>query len=182
MAGMPSEQVSLGVYDLASQQTVFLAVTDFGREQYLTNITWGPASEVLYIQGVNRYQNQVHLNKYCAKTGVFIKTLVEEKNERYVEPSDPLVLDVYKRQPYYLLEIRDQSGTVLYQAPVPESKEVLPSQEAYVMSNILSAVINEGTGRRLRTTYGLKNELAGKTGTTQNQADGWFIGYNSRCV
>ena len=84
--------------------------------------------------------------------------------------------------PYYLLEIRDQSGTVLYQAPVPESKEVLPSQEAYVMSNILSAVINEGTGRRLRTTYGLKNELAGKTGTTQNQADGWFIGYNSRIV
>ncbi|WP_276802840.1 transglycosylase domain-containing protein [Odoribacter laneus] len=84
--------------------------------------------------------------------------------------------------PYYLLEIRDQSGTVLYQAPVPEAKEVLPSQEAYVMSNILSAVINEGTGRRLRTTYGLKNELAGKTGTTQNQADGWFIGYNSRIV
>lgn len=84
--------------------------------------------------------------------------------------------------PYYLLEIRDQSGTVLYQAPVPEAKEVLPSLEAYVMSNILSAVINEGTGRRLRTTYGLKNELAGKTGTTQNQADGWFIGYNSRIV
>lgn len=91
MAGMPSEQVSLGVYDLASQQTVFMEVTDFGREQYLMNITWGPASEVLYIQVVNRDQNQVHLNKYCAKTGVFIKTLVEEKNERYVEPSDPLV-------------------------------------------------------------------------------------------
>lgn len=84
--------------------------------------------------------------------------------------------------PYYLLEIKDQSGTVLYQAPAPEAKEVMPSYEAYMMSNILSAVVNEGTGRRLRTTYGLKNDLAGKTGTTQNQADGWFIGYNPHIV
>lgn len=91
MAGMPSEQVSLGVYDLASQQTVFMEVTDFGREQYLTNITWGPASDVIYIQVVNRDQNQVHLNKYCAKTGAFIKTLLEEKNDRFVEPTDKLV-------------------------------------------------------------------------------------------
>lgn len=87
-----------------------------------------------------------------------------------------------KINPYYLVEIKDQAGNVLYRVPEAEAKEVLPPDEAYIMSNILSAVINEGTGRSLRSTYGLKNDLAGKTGTTQNQADGWFIGYNPRIV
>ena len=88
---MPSEQISVGVYDLASQRTVFLDVTDFGREQYLTNVTWDPASEMIYLQVVDRAQKQVHLNKYNARNGKFVKTLLEEKNDRWVEPSDPLV-------------------------------------------------------------------------------------------
>lgn len=85
-------------------------------------------------------------------------------------------------QPYYLAEIKDKDGKILYQAPQAEFQEVLPAEEAHIMSNILSAVIEEGTGRRLKSNYGLVNELAGKTGTTQNQADGWFIGYNPRIV
>lgn len=101
MTGMPSEQVSVGVYDLASQRTVFLDVTDFGREQYLTNITWDPASEMIYVQVVDRAQKQVHLNKYNARTGEFVKTLLEEKNDRWVEPSDPLVF--LKNDPAYFL-------------------------------------------------------------------------------
>lgn len=101
MAGMPSEQVSVGVYDLASQRTVFLDVTDFGREQYLTNVTWDPASEMIYVQVVDRAQKQVHLNKYDARTGEFIKTLLEEKNDRWVEPSDPLVF--LKNDPSHFL-------------------------------------------------------------------------------
>lgn len=101
MAGMPSEQVSVGVYDLASQRTVFLDVTDFGREQYLTNVTWDPASEMIYVQVVDRAQKQVHLNKYDAHTGEFVKTLLEEKNDRWVEPSDPLVF--LKNDPAHFL-------------------------------------------------------------------------------
>lgn len=84
--------------------------------------------------------------------------------------------------PYYLSEIKDREGNILYKAPEPQLKEVLPASEANLMSDILAAVINEGTGRRLRSVYGLTNEIAGKTGTTQNQADGWFIGYTPRLV
>ncbi|WP_251619893.1 transglycosylase domain-containing protein [Odoribacter lunatus] len=84
--------------------------------------------------------------------------------------------------PYYLSEIRDREGTVIYRAPEKEAEKVLPAAEANLMSDILSAVVNEGTGRRLRTLYGLTNDIAGKTGTTQNQADGWFIGYTPRLV
>lgn len=85
-------------------------------------------------------------------------------------------------EPYYLKEIKDRQGKVIYQAPETENREVLPAEEARLMNQILLSVIEEGTGHRLRTTYGLRNEMAGKTGTTQNQVDGWFIGYNPRIV
>ena len=84
--------------------------------------------------------------------------------------------------PYYLDEIRTRDGKIIYQAPKSVGQKVLPANEAHIMSNILASVINEGTGQRLRSTYGLQNEMAGKTGTTQNQVDGWFIGYTPRLV
>lgn len=83
---------------------------------------------------------------------------------------------------YYLNEIKDRQGNILYKVPEPEITKALSETEAGLMSNMLAAAINEGTGRRLRTNYGLKNEIAGKTGTTQNHVDGWFIGYNPRIV
>ncbi len=83
---------------------------------------------------------------------------------------------------YYLEEIRTRDGKIIYKAPKPVAKRVLPANEANIMNNILSSVINEGTGQRLRSTYGLRNEMAGKTGTTQNQVDGWFIGYTPQLV
>ena len=91
MAGMASEQVSVGVYDVASGKTVFLQVDDFGREQYLTNIAWGPASDYIYVQVLNRAQKQMHLNQYEAQTGKFVKTLLTEENEKYIEPQTPIV-------------------------------------------------------------------------------------------
>ena len=83
---------------------------------------------------------------------------------------------------YYLEEIKDRQGNILYKAEPSSAQTVLPADEAHLMSQMLAAVINEGTGQRLRTTYGLRNEIAGKTGTTQHQVDGWFIGYNPRIV
>lgn len=83
---------------------------------------------------------------------------------------------------YYLSEIKDREGRILFKADIPVAYQALPASDAHIMSNILSAVIDEGTGQRLRTNYGLHNEMAGKTGTTQNQVDGWFIGYNPRIV
>lgn len=91
MTGMKSEQISLGVYDVASGQTVFMDVTDFGREQYLTNIAWHPSSAYVYIQVLDRSQKHMRLNQYDAKTGAFVRTLLEEQNERYVEPLKPIV-------------------------------------------------------------------------------------------
>ena len=83
---------------------------------------------------------------------------------------------------YYLEEIKDRQGNLIFKAQPEIPRQVLPENEAHLMSNMLSAVIDEGTGQRLRSVYGLHNEMAGKTGTTQNQVDGWFIGYNPQIV
>ena len=90
MNGMASERVKVGVYDTATQKTVYLNVTDFDEERYITNLTWSPDAKVVYVQVVNRAQKEMHLNAYCAASGAFIKTVLTEKNDRWVEPQNPL--------------------------------------------------------------------------------------------
>ena len=60
------------------------------KEQYLTNIAWGPNDKYIYIAVLNRDQNHLKLNQYSATDGSFIKTLFEEKSDKYVEPLDPM--------------------------------------------------------------------------------------------
>ncbi len=60
--------------------------------------------------------------------------------------------------------------------------QVISEDEATIINQMLQSVVNEGTGRRLRGTYQLTNDIGGKTGTTQNQSDGWFIGYTPTLV
>ena len=88
-AGNTSHQVTLGVYNINSGKTIYLK-TGEPKEQYLTNITWSPDEKYIYINIVNRAQNHTWLNQYNASTGVLVKTLFEEKNEKYVEPQHPL--------------------------------------------------------------------------------------------
>lgn len=90
MAGMDSERVRVGVWDSRTQQTVWLDVTDFDEERYLTNITWSPDGSLIYVQVLNRDQNEMHLNSYCASTGKQVEHLFAESDPRYVEPLYPL--------------------------------------------------------------------------------------------
>ncbi|WP_298364735.1 transglycosylase domain-containing protein [uncultured Lutibacter sp.] len=91
-------------------------------------------------------------------------------------------------EPMMILKIEDKNGTVLEQF-TPNSKEVLSEESAYVIVNLLEGVTEGGSGIRLRTSWGnypdnvvtgypykFTNPIAGKTGTTQNQSDGWFMG------
>ena len=90
MNGMASEKISAGVYDSTTKSVVYLQVTDFDAERYLTNLTWSPDGKTIYIQVLDRQQKNMNLNAYCAATGKFIKTLLTEHNDKYVEPSFPL--------------------------------------------------------------------------------------------
>ena len=90
MAGMDSENVQLGVYDVATGQTVYMKVDEFGYDQYLTNISWRPDASQILIQVLDRSQKHMKLNVYDANTGEFVKTILTEDNERFVEPLDPV--------------------------------------------------------------------------------------------
>ena len=78
-------------------------------------------------------------------------------------------------EPVFLNRIEDKNGVVLDEFS-PLTKEVLNEEKAYVMLNLMQGVTTKGSGVRLRWKYGFKNQIAGKTGTTQNQSDGWFMG------
>ncbi len=97
-------------------------------------------------------------------------------------------------KPVMVTSIEDKNGTVLYEY-VPETKDVLSKEVSYAMVNLMEGVTQGGSGIHLRTTgydkyksrpefkeiitgypYEFKNPIAGKTGTTQNQSDGWFMG------
>ncbi len=95
MAGMKSHEVTVGVWDCASQKLVYLNTARdtsvHEREMYLTNIAWSPDEKYVYIAKVNREQNHMWLEQYDAATGDFMKTLFEETNPRYVEPCEPMI-------------------------------------------------------------------------------------------
>ena len=94
-------------------------------------------------------------------------------------------------KPTLIQRIEDKNGTVLYQH-VPETKDVISNETAYVTVSLMEGVTQSGSGARLRRTWGgesgvyknavtgypyeFKNPIAGKTGTTQNNSDGWFMG------
>jgi dipeptidyl-peptidase 4 len=89
-AGAASHHASVGLYNVASAKIVYLK-TKGPKERYLTNISWGPNSKFIYVAEVNRGQNHMWLNQYNAESGEFVKTLFEEKNDRYVEPEHAMV-------------------------------------------------------------------------------------------
>ncbi|MBO8465766.1 MAG: transglycosylase domain-containing protein [Bacteroidetes bacterium] len=78
--------------------------------------------------------------------------------------------------PIFVTRIEDNMGNVLGEFNA-RKREAISEQTAYLMVNLMQGVVNDGTAMRLRWKYGIKGELAGKTGTTNDQADGWFIGY-----
>ena len=90
MAGMESENVQLGIYDLASGSLVYADVQEFGYDQYLTNISWSPDASRIFIQILDRSQKHMKLNMYNSADGKFIKTILTEDNEKYIEPQDPI--------------------------------------------------------------------------------------------
>jgi dipeptidyl-peptidase-4 len=90
MAGMTSEEVKLGVYDFDSKRIIYLDV-EGPKDQYLTAISVHPQSNSVYVGVLNREQNHLKLNSYDQLTGKFRATLFEEKNEKWVEPENPML-------------------------------------------------------------------------------------------
>lgn len=80
-----------------------------------------------------------------------------------------------RRAPLLVTRIEDNEGNVVAEF-TPRTNEVYSEETAYHMIDMMKAVIDQGTGRRLRSVYEMKGPIAGKTGTTNKNSDGWFVG------
>ena len=90
MAGMTSHKVTVGVYDLRTEKTIYLQAGD-PTDRYFTNIAWSPDGNAIYMFELNRDQNDCRLVSYNAKTGEKIAELYRETSDKYVEPLHPIL-------------------------------------------------------------------------------------------
>lgn len=84
-------------------------------------------------------------------------------------------------EPYFISRIEDKNGIVI-KSFAPQQKEIISASTAFKMVKMMRGVIDFGTGKRMRYRYNIKADIAGKTGTTNRQADAWFIGYTPQIL
>jgi len=89
MAGMTSHKVTVGIYDLQTDKTIYLQAGD-PTDRYFTNIAWSPDNKTIYMFELNRGQNDCRLVSYNAVTGEKIAELYRETSDQYVEPMHPI--------------------------------------------------------------------------------------------
>lgn len=84
--------------------------------------------------------------------------------------------------PVFVLKIETSDGELLWEHEPIDEQRVLPESTARIITDFMQGVVDLGTAASLRSRFGLTNEIAGKTGTTQSYADGWFIGFTPQIV
>ena len=122
MNGMDSELLQVGVFDFETETTVWMDVTDFTEERFITNLAWSPDAKYLFAQVLDRSQHHMKMNQYKVADGSFVRTLLTEDNDAWVEPQDPIRFlegrtDVFiyrtdNRDGYKNLYLADTLGTV----------------------------------------------------------------------
>lgn len=87
----------------------------------------------------------------------------------------------FNTEPVYLNKIEDRNGNIL-ESFLPESKQVISEVDAYTMYRMMQGVVDFGTGHGMRDKFGIQSAMGGKTGTTNDNTDGWFIGYTPQLL
>lgn len=113
MAGQKSEKPRVGIFHLATKQTVFIRPRG-AADDYLTNLSWTPDEKYVIIAEVNRDQNHMWLNLYDAKSGTFVRTLFEETNEKWVEPEHPAFFPDAASNNFVWISERDGFNNLYY--------------------------------------------------------------------
>jgi penicillin-binding protein 1A len=88
-----------------------------------------------------------------------------------------------RTKPYYLKSISDNEGNLLAEFERPATQKTrLNEVNCRIITHMMETAVNEGTGTKIRSTYRISSDFAGKTGTTQNHSDGWFVGLTPNLV
>ncbi len=142
MAGQKSEKPRIGIYNFATKSTVFI-LPQGKSDDYLTNVAWTPDEKFVIIAEVNREQNHMWLNKYDASTGKLIKTLFEEKNDKWIEPEHPVFFPSETSNNFAWISERDGFNNIYYYDIEGKLIKQLTSNK-FVVRNILTS-INKGS-------------------------------------
>ena len=137
MAGQSSEKPKVGIYNLANNQTVFISPKG-NVDDYLTNVVFTPDNNFIVLAEVNRDQNHMWLNVYDAKTGKFVKTLLEESNDKWVEPEHAAFFPSDKSNNFIWISEKDGFNNLYYYDFSGKLIRQLTSNK-FVVKNILEA-------------------------------------------
>jgi len=165
-----------------------------GRKEFwgkMVTLKWGLANSENYISAwlIKQFNPQSVID-VMKKMG--IRSRIDPVNSVFLGTSDITLYElvgsyatfdnkgVYT-EPIFVTRIEDKDGNVLSKF-TPRIEEAISEENAYLMLNLLEGVVKEGTAGRLRWKYELMNQIGGKTGTTQNHSDGWFVGVTPNLV
>ena len=185
MAGMTSHKVTVGVYDLKTDKTVYLQAGD-PIDRYFTNIAWSPDSKTVYMLELNRGQNDCRLVSYDAVSGKKIAELYRETSDKYVEPQNPIQFlpwDATKfilqsqKDGYNHLYLFDQSGKELKQITKGEwvvmevlgfnkkqKTVIIKANKEHPLHHRLYSVNMNGAIKQLETVDGVHNAVLSPSG------------------
>lgn len=159
-----------------------------GRSEYdgkMVTLKWGLANSVNNISGwLMKQFNPRALVEVCQRMG--INSRIDPVVSAFLGTSEFSVFEMVGAygtfvnkgvhiDPLLVTRIEDKNGNILASFH-PQRNEAISEQTAYLMINLLEGVVNQGTAGRLRWRYNLQGPIAGKTGTTNNHSDGWFMG------
>ena len=180
MNGMESEIAKVGVFSMKSQSLIYLDI-DTSDEHYLTNLSWSPNENYIFLAEVNRDQNHMWFNMYDTNTGKKIKTLFEEKNDKWVEPEHAAVFLPRSNSEFLWMSERDGFMN-LYKYDIFNSNEKQLTKFNWVIKSIIGFdesgkhVIVLGTGNDGRETKAYKINLKnGKFELITNEPGSHFV-------
>ncbi len=113
MIGQKSEKPRVGIYNLATKKTVYISPRG-NQDDYLTNLSWTPDEKQVFIAELNRGQNDMSLNVYDAHTGTFVRTILNEKNDKWVEPEHPAFFPGNKSDNFVWISEKDGFNNLYY--------------------------------------------------------------------
>ena len=185
MAGMTSHKVTVGVYDLQNDKTVYLQTGD-PTDRYFTNISWGPDCKTIYMFELNRDQNDCRLVSYDATTGQKLAELYRETSDKYVEPQHPIQFLPWndskfimqtQKDGYNHLYLFDTNGKELKQITKGEwvvmevlgfnkkqKSIIFKANKEHPLHHRLYSVSMTGTIQQLETVDGVHNGLLSPSG------------------
>ena len=141
MAGQKSEKPKVGIYDLQTKKTVFIAPRGKS-DDYLTNLAWTPDGKYVVIVEVNRGQNHFWVNVYDAITGEFVRSLFDEKNDKWVEPENPVFFPSKSSNNFIWISQRDGFNNLYYYDWNGKLKQQLTNNK-FVTKNIVGTINKE---------------------------------------